>query len=388
VTRRPGGAGDAPATGASTAPPDTDPPRGSALDTDPPGEYDTDTELPGEREAEPGLSATGQPAQGVVRAGPSAAPPGTVPPAASDQPGPDRPVTRGAAGRPDPGARTGLPAAGLSDWLAAREAAVPGLRPGAEKRLLWHGAPETVSDWAVVYLHGFSASAQETQPLPQRVAAGLGATLYLARLTGHGRDGPAMAEASLAAWRADTLEALEIGARTGRRVLLMGCSTGATLAALALGSAAAQQVAGAVLLAPNFAPRDRRAGLLAWPGVGRLLPHLIGAERGFTPQNAAHAQGWTTRYPVSALIPMAQAVRAARRLPKPGVPVLMLYDPRDRVVDHRQTRRIARRWGATARAVTLGPGDDPARHVIAGDILSPGMTETVAAQVLDWARRL
>jgi hypothetical protein len=70
------------------------------------------------------------------------------------------------------------------------------------------------------------------------------------------------------------------------------------------------------------------------------------------------------------------------------VPVLMLYDPRDRVVDHRQTRRIARRWGATARAVTLGPGDDPARHVIAGDILSPGMTETVAAQVLDWARRL
>lgn len=281
-----------------------------------------------------------------------------------------------------------LPESGLSDWLAAREAQVPHLRPGAQKRILWAGAPEAKSAWAVVYIHGFSASAMEVEPLPQQVAAGLGANLFLTRLAGHGRDGPAMAEASLSTWQADLAEALAIGRRIGRRVLVMGCSTGATLALPALGGAQADAVAGAVLLSPNLAPRDRRSRFLTWPGMGWLLPRLLGLERGFTPQSPAHARGWTPRYPVTALIPMAQAVRAARRAPAPAVPVLMLCDPRDSVVDHGETRRLAHRWGARFCAVRLGPGDDPAHHVIAGDILSPGMTDAVATQILDWARGL
>ncbi|WP_255471179.1 hypothetical protein [Paracoccus sp. M683] len=35
----------------------------------------------------------------------------------------------------------------------------------------------------------------------------------------------------------------------------------------------------------------------------------------------------------------------------------------------------------------LGPGDDPAGHVIAGEVLSPGMTTQVADILTDWIRR-
>ena len=35
-----------------------------------------------------------------------------------------------------------------------------------------------------------------------------------------------------------------------------------------------------------------------------------------------------------------------------------------------------------------GPGDDPDAHVLAGDILSPGLTETVTARIVSWAQGL
>lgn len=275
---------------------------------------------------------------------------------------------------------------GVSRYLGAREAAFDDLRPGAGKQVVWHGAPEARTEWAVVYIHGFSAASQETRPLPDRVAAELGANLYLARLQGHGRSGAAMAEATFPGWMEDMAEALAIGRRIGRRVLVLGCSTGATLAALALAQPMGREVAGAVLLSPNFGPKDGRSRMLTWPGMRWLLPRLIGPERGFEPRSPGHAQAWTTRYPVGALIPMAQAVRAGRRLNMP-LPALFVFDPGDGVVDHAHSHRIATRLGAEVQEVSLGPEDDPMRHIIAGDILSPGMTETVTAAVVGWARR-
>ncbi len=70
------------------------------------------------------------------------------------------------------------------------------------------------------------------------------------------------------------------------------------------------------------------------------------------------------------------------------MPALFLISERDLVVSPAATRRVAGRWGGDATLVTLepGPGDDPMAHVLAGDILSPGMTDEVVARIVDWAR--
>jgi alpha-beta hydrolase superfamily lysophospholipase len=137
-----------------------------------------------------------------------------------------------------------------------------------------------------------SAGPRELSPVPERVAEALGANLYLARLKGHGQDGAALAAASLAEWRADVREALEIGARLGRRVVAVGNSTGATLIALALARGA--EMAGAALLAPNFGiGRGWRPRLLEAPFARAWLPWVIGRERGFEAVNGAHAAHWT-----------------------------------------------------------------------------------------------
>ena len=96
------------------------------------------------------------------------------------------------------------------------------------------GAAETKAPLSIVYLHGFSASSEEIRPVPDDVAAALGANLVHTRFKGHGRDGDAMAEGSVPTWMADAVEALAVARRVGKKVMIMSTSTGGTLAALAL----------------------------------------------------------------------------------------------------------------------------------------------------------
>ena len=277
----------------------------------------------------------------------------------------------------------------LDAWLTTREAEVPRLRDGCAKRVAWAGAPGVRTGLALVYVHGFSASGREVSPMPERVAEGLGANLHLARLTGHGQDGAAMGQATLRDWRRDVAEALAIGRALGERVLVMGCSTGCTLLTVAL--AEGEAAAGAVMLSPNYGVGSRRIQLLLdVPLVRSLAPRLAPGVRG--EEATGEAAGiWTHAWPARALIPMAEAVRAARRGPLDGirVPALFAYSEEDRVVDPHRTRAVMARWGGPVTRLPLGPvpGGDPMNHVLAGP-LSPAGTGPLVAATLDWARRL
>ncbi|KUF12084.1 alpha/beta hydrolase [Pseudoponticoccus marisrubri] len=277
-------------------------------------------------------------------------------------------------------------------YLAAQEARFDDIRPGQHKRVVWAGAPGVRTGWAVLYVHGFSASSEELRPLPDRVAAGLGANLVFTRLAGHGRGGAAMAEATLADWMRDVAEGFALGRAVGERVLVLACSTGATLVTLGACGGTRDGIAGAVMLSPNFRLRRLAGRVLGWPGAAHLAGPFLRGTRGFVPFNAAHAAGWTSRYPSQALLPMGAAVAAAGRAPleQLDLPALFLFDPGDRVVDHRATERVAARWGGPARLHRIDtPQDcDPGRHVIAGQALSPALTGPVCETVLGWARGL
>lgn len=280
----------------------------------------------------------------------------------------------------------------LDAWLAAREGAVEGLEPGTEKRIVWAGVPGVASAIALVYLHGFSATSAEIRPVPERVARALGANLFLTRLTGHGLDGAALGRATAEDWLRDTAEAVEIGQRIGRRVVVIGTSTGGTLAVLAATDPAlAPLIDALVLVSPNFGLASRAGQTLldapfaeVW---GRWLPDDL---LGFEPRNDAHARFWTERYPAEAALAMAALVRSVRaRDPAAArVPVLFVFSRADRVVSAAATEAVAAAWGgpATVALQQPGPGDDPFAHVIAGDILSPGRTDAVAATMTAWLR--
>jgi esterase/lipase len=275
----------------------------------------------------------------------------------------------------------------VEDAIRASEAQVPDLRPGCEKRIIWATEPAQRTRYGVVFIHGFSASPEEIRPLPDLVAVALGANLHFTRLTGHGQDGSAMGKATLAAWMADVAEALEIAVTIGERVIVMGSSTGCTVATLALAQGA--QAHAMVHVSPNFGLSNRPAQFLLDLPLAKHWVHVIaGRERSFPALSAAHAANWTLRYPTKAVHVMAEAVQQALAadLGRITTPALFCYNENDQIVSARQTRKVMARWGAPVDAYRFrqGPEDDAMGHLMAGDIFSPRQTEPAAKRILTW----
>lgn len=278
--------------------------------------------------------------------------------------------------------------------LAAREGALDDIRPGDAARIVWAGEVGAVTPLSILYLHGFSAGPEEIRPVPDDVAAALGANLVFARLSGHGRDGAAMAEARAGDWLADTALFLAVARQVGKRVIVIGTSTGGTLAAWAMTDPRmAQDVAGVVLVAPNFALANPAGVLLEWPYARVWAPLVAGAEREFAPMNDGQAAHWTTRYPIGAAVTLGTLLREMRRrdLGQAMQPALVVFSDADQVVSAQATRAAMAGWGGPVTLAALempAEGADPFAHVIAGDIMSPAMTAPVTARILDWAEGL
>lgn len=280
----------------------------------------------------------------------------------------------------------------LDSYLLESESKFTDIRPGTEKKIIWQNPNQkSKTQYSIIYLHGFSASRQETAPLCDLVAQKLNANLFYTRLTGHGRNGDAMGEATVHDWKQDAVDALTIGQQLGEEVIVIGSSTGGTLAAWLAHWDNNQSVAALVLLSPNFGPRDKFSFLLVWPGSELFVPLLLGEERSWRPYNELQAQYWSTRYPTVALLSMMQLVTQARKLHFKDIeiPTLFVYSEKDKVVDYKQTRDVYNDFLISSRDVILvNESGEPSNHVLAGDILSPNNTEPLANELVRFLQKL
>ncbi|HLI92124.1 MAG TPA: hypothetical protein VKU83_00875, partial [Puia sp.] len=78
---------------------------------------------------------------------------------------------------------------GLTDYIRTMEA-THRLKPDNEARIVWADSSHRKTRYAIVYLHGFSASQAEGEPTHRYIAERYGCNLYLSRLADHGVDTP------------------------------------------------------------------------------------------------------------------------------------------------------------------------------------------------------
>ncbi|MDR6784194.1 esterase/lipase [Pedobacter africanus] len=203
------------------------------------------------------------------------------------------------------------------------------VKPGNEAEIVWADSNlKQQTEYAVVYLHGFSASKEEGNPVHYHLAKALHANLYLARLADHGIDTvPAMEYMTTdKLWESAKL-ALEIGKRLGKKVVLAGTSTGGTLA-LKL-AATYPEVNSLVLLSPNIRINDRLAFLLNNPWGLQLARLVTGSkERTSEEKNPEYAKYWYTSYRLESTVQLQELVESSMNkavFEKVKQPCLLLY---------------------------------------------------------------
>ncbi len=269
----------------------------------------------------------------------------------------------------------------MNSWIETREREVESslslhqisIKKNQRKSVVWAGN-EFKTPLSIVYIHGFSASRLEVDPVISETAAGLGANVFFTRLKAHGlTSGEQFAIVHARDWAVDVEEAIAIGQQIGERVVVVGMSTGAPLvlenvvrhgrSLIAAGpgmaisaTLPAERVAALVLLSPNYEVLARGSSLLGGPFAEDIAQLVIGHEREFAPSSAMHAERWTSRYRVVGLIAMQRtvAIMSTLDLSKIQVPVLSVFSEHDDVVDISRAIEIAKSFSnPKSKAVSL-----------------------------------
>ncbi len=202
------------------------------------------------------------------------------------------------------------------------------IKPGNQAEIVWADSSKQQTEYAVVYLHGFSASKEEGNPVHQNFAKAIKANLYLARLADHGID----TVAPMQYFTADKLwqtakEALAIGKKLGKKVIIVGTSTGGTLA-LKL-AATYPEIHSLILLSPNIAINDSKVWLLNDPWGLQIARAVSGGnERILDGKTPIYKKYWYNHYRLESVVQLQELLESTMTkatFEKVQQPTLLLY---------------------------------------------------------------
>jgi pimeloyl-ACP methyl ester carboxylesterase len=218
-------------------------------------------------------------------------------------------------------------AASLEQYVAYNES-IHDIKPNNEARIVWNDSTKQKTEYAVVYLHGFSASQIEGDPIHRRFAKDFGCNLYLSRLSDHGID----TTETLMLFTADRFwesakEALAIGKQLGNKVILVSTSTGGTVA-LMLAAQYPDDVYALINLSPNIAVNDPAAFLLNDPWGLQIARLVMKGNYRITGASDEHAKFWNKKYRLESLTELEQLTESSmtkKTFAKVKQPSLTLY---------------------------------------------------------------
>lgn len=273
----------------------------------------------------------------------------------------------------------------LENYIAKREESLP-LRKDNHARIVWQQREPEVTEYSIVYLHAFSGSYRDGYPVNKIIADTIGANLFLSRWAGHGM----LPEEALedftpeAAWNS-AKEALAIGRKIGKKVIILSTSTGGTLA-LKLAATYPDQVHALINLSP-YIEDDQEGSFLLNSPWGYELAHLIsfGDHMKIQHEQENAAQYFDTIYPSDALVDLQvllNSMATARTFKNVQCPVLTLYyyenflkeDDRVEVEVYPSVHELLATPDSLKKLVRLV---EPETHFIGSDIKSKNTTVVV-----------
>ena len=265
----------------------------------------------------------------------------------------------------------------LDSYITAMEAPHK-IKPNNQAKIIWADSSQSQTEYALVYLHGFSASQMEGDPVHQNIAKQFNCNLYLARLAEHGIDTTEdlMNLTADQYWESAKL-AYAIGKQIGKKVILMSTSTGGTLA-LQLASVY-PEIAGLILYSPNIEVFNPSAPLLDNPWglqIGRAVLKSNYVDIKY--KDSAYPKYWNSHYRIEAVVALQNLLEATMTeatFKKIHQPTLALYyykdeAHQDNVVKVKAIQKMMQQIATPANLKMEMAIPNAGNHVIASPIVS------------------
>ena len=215
----------------------------------------------------------------------------------------------------------------LEQWITEKENALGNVRSGNAFQIIFNDSVPKKTKFSVLYLHGFTASGREGEPVHRDIAKALGANLYIPRLYGHGLEEtePMLGFNNEDFWESGK-EALAVAKQLGEKVIVLGTSHGGSLS---LSLATDPDIAALCLFGPNIAVYDPKAKLLSKPW-GLQIARLVkgGNYHHMVTSNEEKKNYWTTKARLESLIHMQKFLDVKMRkatFKKVQAPVFLGY---------------------------------------------------------------
>lgn len=283
----------------------------------------------------------------------------------------------------------------LEAYVRVKEAA-ENVRPDNGARIVWADAQNPAkTEYAVVYLHGFSAVSRDAYPVHEAFAREFKMNLYLSRLYGHGLEieadkTPPLENFTAAQYLQSAAEALAIGRKLGQKVILMGTSAGGALS-LSLAAFDPQDVAAVFALSPAVRLRNPAAGLLNnhW---GLSLARIIFNGNVYAADHLGEeeARYWYSTYGLTALTELQEFIETAmnkntfRRVTAPTWTGVYYKDKKnqDDTISVRAAEKMVSQLGSARTAFVEFP--TAGQHVIGSDLRSGAVFEVTQSVIQFW----
>ncbi|MDD4819643.1 MAG: alpha/beta hydrolase [Flavobacteriales bacterium] len=183
---------------------------------------------------------------------------------------------------------------GIQDSVLSAEGAFgDSIKKGNASQIFWLNDSVQKTPYAVVYLHGYSASKYEGLPVAEDFANRYGMNLYMPRLQDHGfvTDEPLLNMTADGLWES-AKNALAVGEKIGDKVLIMSTSTGGTLA-LYLASRFPKKIAGIINISPNILPATTGVTLLSGHWGLQIARTVQGGKYLKVDSTSYHPEQWS-----------------------------------------------------------------------------------------------
>jgi esterase/lipase len=224
--------------------------------------------------------------------------------------------------------------ADFENFLKTKDAALK-IKPDNESRIIWaNDSLKNKTTYCLLYLHGFSASWYEGNPVHIDFARRYGMNLYIPRLASHGIDTTeALIDMTPDRLYESAKEALVAAQSLGEKVILMSTSTGGTLS-LKLAAEFPDLMEALILLSPNVAINNPAAFLLSKPWGLQIARSAYKGKYRITNTDFASedCRYWNCKYRLEAIVYLQQLVESTMKketFSKVNKPVFLGYYYKD-----------------------------------------------------------